>query len=237
MTVIIFDVDDTLYDQVTPFAQAIESFYPKKFKNETMRHLYLRFRFHSDAQFHAVEAGEIPIEVMRIYRMREALRDSGVIVSDETAHLLQKKYQEKQGEIEMRTDMIALLDWLDLKKVQIGLLTNGPEEHQQKKLKQLKVERWFPEKNQFISGAIGFMKPSKDIFRYVETAMKVKKEDCLYIGDSFENDVVGSWNAGWRVIWLNKYGKQLDPETSILPTYEVGPADKLLELLQSLIDE
>jgi putative hydrolase of the HAD superfamily len=34
--------------------------------------------------------------------------------------------------------------------------------------------------------------------------MHVKLEECLYVGDSYVNDVIGAKNAGMQSCWLNR---------------------------------
>ena len=60
------------------------------------------------------------------------------------------------------------------------------------------------------SSAVGISKPDERIFHMV-------CESGLYVGDSYENDVIGAKKAGWDVIWLNKYGQQELIKKLILP--------------------
>lgn len=208
MKIIVFDMDDTLYDQIEPFRLAVEAFFPQHFNDDEMRQLYQRFRFHSDALFSQTEDGTLALETMRIYRMREAINETDLLISDAEADELQAAYARNQGKIQMVPEMATLLDELVQQKVPVALLTNGPESHQLKKVTQLGLSRWFPQEYWFISEATGCAKPDASAFRLVETAFQVTADDCLYIGDSYENDVIGCQNAGWRVVWLNKYGQK-----------------------------
>lgn len=205
MKVIVFDMDDTLYDQIEPFRLAVEAFFPQHFNDDEMRQLYQRFRFHSDALFSQTEDGTLALKTMRIYRMREAINETDLLISDAEADELQAAYARNQGKIQMVPEMATLLDELVQQKVPVALLTNGPESHQLKKVTQLGLSRWFPQEYWFISEATGCAKPDASAFRIVETAFQVTADDCLYIGDSYENDVIGCQNAGWRVVWLDKY--------------------------------
>ena len=74
MRTIVFDVDDTLYDQQQPFRNAMTKIFPNV-ATEDMHELYLRFRHHSDETFPKVLANEWSLDFMRFFRMNETLKD------------------------------------------------------------------------------------------------------------------------------------------------------------------
>ena len=47
---VVFDIDDTIYDQQEPFRKAVQKLFPLV-SEEDMLPLYTRFRVHSDANF------------------------------------------------------------------------------------------------------------------------------------------------------------------------------------------
>ena len=49
-------------------------------------------------------------------------------------------------------------------KVTLGIITNGPAQHQWDKVNALGVTEWIPVGHVFISGALGVAKPDKRIF-------------------------------------------------------------------------
>lgn len=49
----------------------------------------------------------------------------------------------------------------------------------------------------------GFRKPDPRIFYEAQTRMGVTEgSDCWYLGDKYENDVIGALRAGWNAAWL-----------------------------------
>ncbi|MEQ9763329.1 HAD family hydrolase [Streptococcus jiangjianxini] len=60
-------------------------------------------------------------------------------------------------------------------------------------------------------------------------------KECLYIGDSFDNDVVGAKSAGWHVIWFNRRNKPL-ASSQYFPDYQVTTLDDLCKLLLDFIN-
>ena len=70
-----------------------------------------------------------------------------------------------------------------------------------------------------VSGEVGIDKPDPRIFDVMCERMKVKPEDCLYIGDNYVNDVLGARNAGWNAIYLNRLRLASD-ETQMIDSLE-----------------
>lgn len=52
------------------------------------------------------------------------------------------------------------------------------------------------------SEEVGVEKPELLIFQKTLQKLKIKSEECLYIGDSYEKDIKGALNCGMEVIWL-----------------------------------
>lgn len=50
------------------------------------------------------------------------------------------------------------------------------------------------------SAATGIRKPSADIFRIAEKELQLKPEELAYVGDTISRDVIGTRNAGWRLM-------------------------------------
>jgi putative hydrolase of the HAD superfamily len=48
------------------------------------------------------------------------------------------------------------------------------------------------------------MKPHPKVFDHATDLTGVKREDILYVGDSFTSDVVGGSKANWKVAWFTK---------------------------------
>ncbi|HFI0454097.1 TPA: HAD family hydrolase, partial [Streptococcus suis] len=99
MRAIIFDLDDTLYDQIQPFKKAIDRHL--QVADEVIGPLYLAFRHHADQVFEAAATGKMSLKDSHIYRMKAALADFGVQVSDALALTIQIDYDYFQGQLEL----------------------------------------------------------------------------------------------------------------------------------------
>lgn len=195
MRTIVFDVDDTLYDQQQPFRNAMTKIFPNV-ATEDMHELYLRFRHHSDETFPKVLANEWSLDFMRFFRMNETLKDLNYPgISQEEGKIFQQVYEEELDNITMHPEVTKLLDTLQEKEIPMGIITNGPTDHQFKKVKQLNLEKWVPSQNIIISQSTGFQKPEKEIFDLACNQFCMEPEHTLYVGDSYDNDIVGARNG------------------------------------------
>lgn len=221
---ICFDLDDTLYEQIAPFKEAL---YPiHKVSKEKLREIYKSFRIRSNELFFRHQNKEISFEAMQIGRIQQALNDHGILIREEEAVSFQAAYQKGQYEIFLSETLVEILNYLKSRDVRISLITNGPYEHQLKKIRSLGLGKWIEEKDMIISSAVGISKPDERIFHMVG-------ESGLYVGDSYENDVIGAKKAGWEVIWLNKYGQQ---EADQYADFTVRDERELQSLLQNFFD-
>ncbi|MFC4402605.1 HAD family hydrolase [Gracilibacillus xinjiangensis] len=203
METIIFDVDDTLYDQLLPFKNAVKDKIDDSFSNEEITLLYLKCRKYSDEVFEKHMSGEITASQLQTYRIIMACRDFGIELSENEALAFQEAYLSEQKQISLINEIETLFNKLHDSGKQLAVLTNGEHGHQMMKVKQLGIEKWVPIDRIFVSGSIGYSKPDLNVFRHIENKLELSKENIIYIGDSFENDVVGAKTAGWQAIWFN----------------------------------
>lgn len=236
MRAIFFDVDDTLYDQTEPFTTSFQKYFGQHEIDTLVA--YKSLRKHSDDLFDDCVKGKLELEEMRRLRIQMALNDFDVAVSDEVAEQFQQTYLAAQNQITLVPEMAQLLTQLQHENVQVGILTNGPGTHQQKKIDQLQLNRWISAENMFISGVEGLAKPDPAIFKRIEERIGISANEAIYIGDSYQNDIVGANAAGWQSIWLNHRGHDFSKHP-IQPTATITQHADLLnnEALQSLLLE
>ncbi len=232
---ILFDIDDTLYDQVVPFGKAVQKLFPQLtgVPHET---LFKRRAFHSEVSFRMNNHGEMTMEEMYRYRVQKTFEEFGLDVSDEDAMAFQEAYEASQKQLELSPVMEQMLDYCQERGVILGIISNGPAGHQMGKARTMKMDRWIPESRTLVSGAVGILKPDVRIFRLAEERMALDPEtmDIWFVGDSFANDIAGAAGAGWKTIWLNRRGKAL-PEGSVVPDLVVGNDEELYEAVKTLL--
>lgn len=232
MSAIIFDVDDTLYDQVIPFWNAYKAVFKDRFQLP-MDDLFAASRRRSDEVFGPSQRGEITMEEMYIYRIQKAFEDFQVSITDQEALQFQAEYAENQKRLQVSEKMREILDFCAA-RIPIGIMTNGPSQHQWKKVNALEAQQWFPRETIFVSGDVGAAKPDRRIFDWACSKMGQKPEEMYMVGDSYDNDVVGAMSAGWKAIWLNRRGRKL-PEGGFIPWKTVTSEEELQEVLEKIV--
>lgn len=229
----IFDVDDTLYDQLDPFRLAYEKNFTHAKKQVSVEELYKKSRYYSDQVFAKTESGEMDIWDMRIYRMKNAFKSLGVSISDSQALAFEQDYAYFLQHIQLQPAMRDVLKLCKEQNVKLGIITNGQYERQFAKIQKLGVEKWIPKENWFISGKVKLMKPDPRLFHYAEAKMNISPKNTYYVGDSFNNDVIGAKKAGWHMIWLNRRSS-LSAGT-IQPEITITDIDTLLSCIKIII--
>ena len=229
---LVFDVDDPLYEQIVPFENAFRSLFDIDID---MEKFYLLSRYYSDVKFEASRNGEMTMDEYHIYRIQEAGKDLGVYLTDEQALNMQKEYKKNQQKLKMSDITVSILELAKKNNVKLGVITNGPSEHQWVKVDALGVEKWIPRENIIVSGDVGINKPDKRIFEVIQEKLQLGVESLYYIGDSLENDIVGANNAGWKSIWINRYNKEYRLGTEIYK--EVQNNYELFEIIKEIIEK
>ncbi|OWA35541.1 hydrolase [Saccharibacillus sp. O16] len=230
----IFDIDDTVYDQIVPFRQAFERNFAR-YTHLPLDELYRQNRRFSDAIFEQQQRGEISLEDMHVYRITEAFRVMGIEIPREEALAFQRDYAAAQHEIVLTPDMQEALDYCRVRGLKIGVITNGAGDHQRGKVERLGIYDWMPREAVFVSGEVGFAKPDVRIFRRAEEMLGLDPAHTYYVGDSYANDIVGAAAAGWKSIWIHRRGAQI-PEGGVQPDLTLGEGDSIAAAIRELCE-
>lgn len=232
MDAVLFDVDDTLYDQRQPFEKAYRQLLGGEYKVD-MDRLFALSRKYSDEAFEQSQSGQMSMEEMYIYRIRMPLMEFDIQISDAQGLQFQELYGEHQKQITV-SDVTKEILTFCRERVPIGVITNGPSGHQWEKIETLGLREWFLNDTIFVSGDVGTAKPDERIFRYACDKMKLQDASVWYVGDSYRNDVEGAKRACLHSIWINRRNHPY-PESEVRPDYCVGSEEELYRLLQKLL--
>ncbi|WP_112182051.1 HAD family hydrolase [Paraliobacillus zengyii] len=230
MDTIIFDVDDTLYDQALSFHHTFRKMFEGSFTYEEIDQIYKVSRKYSEILFDQSEAGEISEFDWQTGRIIAACKNFDIPIDTKKAAAFHEAYVDEQQNIAMFEEIEELLDLLYKQGKQLAILTNGEEQHQKRKIEQLKLNKWIPVENIFISGTLGHAKPKKEVFQIIEEKLQLDRTKTVYIGDSFEKDVLGAKQVGWHAIWMNHRKRELPVDAPFKPDQEVFSAKELLGL-------
>ena len=105
-------------------------------------------------------------------------------------------------------DAIEVVQKLRAKGIKTAIVTNISEDRvysQKKKIEALNLAPLFDEI--IISGELGMHKPNREIFDYAAKKLGVSNEECIFVGDDVDSDVMGGLNAEMEVVWIDRWGK------------------------------
>ena len=92
------------------------------------------------------------------------------------------------------------------KEYRVGIVTNGHAEGQRQKLDRMGLYEEVDEV--LISGAVGIHKPDPALFKLMAEKLRVQPEECVFVGDVFFTDIIGSLRAGMHPVWMWPFGKR-----------------------------
>ena len=204
-TAVLFDVDDTLYDQTVPFMEAYAEFFGPD-PDIPAEVIYPVTRKYSDQMFSRAMSGDMSMDEMYMFRVPKAFAAFVIPNCDEKALDFQRLYARRQDYIRMSPLMEDILAYC-YGRARLGIITNGPADRQWDKVKSLQAERWIPHENIFVSADVGAEKPDRKIFDHAKQAMNLDDGEIWFIGDAYPLDIAGAVNAGWNAVWMNRRRK------------------------------
>ena len=164
--------------------------------------------------------GVITQQELRYGRLRDCFAQVGYEVDESLLHSISEEYIRLLPENNhLFEGAIEILEYLK-PKYALHIITNGPNEVQQRKMKNANIEHYFITVTN--SELSGYKKPHAGIFEYALKAANVDRCDCIMIGDCIEADVQGAINCELDAIYFN--------EASLEAPESIAQVKHLLEL-------
>ena len=116
----------------------------------------------------------------------------------------------------------------DLKSTyKLALYTNGPSDIQWEKIEALGFDQLFDAI--IVAGDVGIYKPDPRAFALLLGKLDVAAEQTLFVGDSYDADIVGAYSAGMHTAWIRH--REEDRIEGVQPTFVVSETVLLREVL------
>ena len=226
---VLFDLDDTLFDRHAAQRQILHLIviqFPDLFSGvneETAARAFFESEELAAAEF---KAG-VPIETTRITRFRRFLNSLGL--NRDSAQKINAFYLERYTVV--ATPVAGAVSTVTslANDYQIGIISNGSPDVQYQKLNSLGIRQLLD--CIVLSEEIGIRKPEPGIFLEAVSLLSREPAECIYVGDSYDNDVVGAKNAGLRTCWFNPHGMQR-ADGDLSPDIESASLGKLGKMLK-----
>lgn len=224
---ILFDVDDTLFDRIGAQRATLDLLtaeFADLFAGLDQETLLEAFLESDRLTVHAFNAQE-SCESTRTRRSRLFLEMLGL--GSETVGPMTSFYVREYPHVGRPVPGARVVLEALAGRFRLGVVSDGLPDVQYRKLETLGVRHLF--EVIVLSGELNIWKPDARIFAQAVGALGCSPAACLYVGDSYERDVVGARNAGLRACWFNP--GRLEPPGEVRPDFEIYALGELLENL------
>lgn len=226
VTVIAFDLDDTLWPCMPTIHRAeetlyrwLERHYPRITNGFSPAQLVeLRREFSARDERYRIDMTAL---------RREFLHYLGESHDYEGEHLAQQGFDiffAARQQVEFYDDVLPCLERLQ-RRYRLGAISNGNASIEHVGLSDLIEHAVSPSEVQVA-------KPDPQIYHHLAQRFGAPPEQIVYVGDHPEYDVVGAIDAGFHAVWINR--EQVDwPEDLPRPEHEVNNLHELEALLSA----
>lgn len=196
ITSVIFDLDNTLYDENTLVSAACREFSHRY--NLSLEHM----TYILDDEFR-LRSRDIFGDWLRHIDFYSTKKQEELFTL----------YHSINVPLSLYDDVRDFLTFLQQQKVQIGILTNGNLKAQQHKVTLLGLDTYQVEYAR--SNGIEYEKPHINAFIRILQRLNASAQECVFIGDNPLTDIAGANNAGIFSIWLQRgYGRLIPCENA-----------------------
>lgn len=223
--VLLFDVDDTLFDfgksEEKAFHHTFVDFgYPTGFTDYRTDYQAI-----SKVLWNDLEEGRMTLRELGIERFKRLIELHKL---DINAQEISRVYLEYLGqETHLIEGVIELFD--QLHNYRLGVVTNGFTTVQKARIANSPLHNRF--EHITMSEEAGYQKPDQRIFDYTLEQMQITdKSKVLMVGDSLTSDIQGGLKYGIDTCWFNPAGKKNC--TSYQPTYEVQELQGIMKIIE-----
>lgn len=201
---IYFDLDDTLLDHKSAEKQALGDIheYFDCFTETSLDELIEVYHRVNSLQWKLYGKGEVDRKQLQRNRFELTLKELGL---DGERHAgIGTKYMNFYRNHWQWIDGAEAAFQTIRNSFEIGILTNGFSETQKAKFEQFDL--YSKAGKLVISEDVGYLKPQPEIFEHATGLTGYSPGEILYIGDSYNSDVLGGTSYGWNVAWFTSNG-------------------------------
>ena len=226
---VLFDVDETLFDRMLAQKAVLELIVrqlPQIFRDFPLESVLAAFLKSDQITTDMFNSGA-PSEGSRDRRSKLFLQLLGINqkYTAKITELYVKDYPGVKAHVDGAIPVIKELSH----KFKLGVVSNGFTDVQYRKLEAMGLRDLFS--CIVLSEEFGIRKPDPRIFHQAALLLHMQPQECLYVGDSYTNDVIGAKNAGMQACWLNRAAQKI-PDEKIKPDYIIANFAELPVLLE-----
>ncbi|WP_080902688.1 YjjG family noncanonical pyrimidine nucleotidase [Parabacteroides sp. Marseille-P3160] len=222
------DLDDTLWDTYHNNKESLEEIYTDyRFDRyyTSFEAFFAIYMPHNELLWAQYRNGEIDRQTLILDRFLYVLRPLGIEDSEEVLRINKDFLFRTGNKTRLVPGALDLLDYLK-GRYRLFILSNGFREVQGMKLQYSGLAPYF--EKVILSEDAQIQKPNKRIFDYALKNTNSRKSESLMIGDSWEADISGAYQARIDQLWFNP--RQL-PVNGFAPTYTVASLSEVHVIL------
>lgn len=187
---IIFDLDNTLIDRQRAFKEMLIRKFTSLFNDEKLVNDMVKDVIEWDKNG----------TVERIVVFKKWAEKYNV--TSITPEQLDKEWSNESGTVaflyeDVKDTLIKLKE-----KYKLAILTNGNAFSQRRKLNTINIYDLLD--YSLVSSEYIVKKPDKQIFEYTAKQLGLETYECIYVGDNYNIDILGSRNAGMTPIYVSR---------------------------------
>jgi putative hydrolase of the HAD superfamily len=202
---VFFDLDDTLFDHQYSRRcgfMALKAMHPALLPVD-IRDLEKVHEQLIWANYEKVLNGEISIQDAMTQRISTLCTRFGLTLPPEdipsTVLGYDTAYRKNRRAVPGSRELLELLS----EKVNVGIITNGFKDLQEEKIA---ICRFTPLIDIIvISEETGYKKPDRRIFETALMLAEAGPSESVYVGDSWDVDILPAHGCGMKAVWLNRY--------------------------------
>jgi len=192
-----FDLDGTLLDYTTPFGKLFAQTLPVSASDE----MVATYSEHVLSGITQMTERPYRRAFERVGREYDLDIDPGALTAE---------YIEREAKATRVPEPVTRLVESIADRHQTGILTNGTGRMQRRKLERHGLDRLVD--SVVVSNELGSRKPNTEIFE--EAKKRLPAERFMYIGDTFEEDIVPARSAGFDTVYIGEETRSATPVTA-----------------------
>ena len=227
---VFFDLDETLIDIKKAQNEAIKSLF-KKFgfnKNTNLKNFTKKWDDLTDYHYKFYTAKEISYEEQRRRRIVDLFQFYNIELSQNPIDTYNIYLTEFENAWSVFDDVIESLQTLKSAGYNLGLISNGDYSQQVQKMQKVGIFELFSFVN--TSSQFEYSKPNLKIFETVFKLHEIDFNQVVYIGDSYEKDILPCRDLGISAILIDRKNIKYDDNELI----KVSSLNAIPELLLKL---
>lgn len=210
ISTVFFDIDGVIFDRDSAEKEAVFSVLKKECN--ILKNDYLKvWKKCNKFVWNECQHEKITAEKAKLLRWQLLLKEYDKEISENRAYICSQQYYQ------LTCNKKYLVKGIDIvlkecmrQGMTMGIITNGFENVQRNKLIQCGLINYFSEI--ITEKKTGYRKPDIRIYNYALDCMNIKAPEMIYIGNSYENDIIPTSELGINVIWFDCNWLVTDPK-------------------------